>query len=386
MFKVALGHSEEPFSEDAAQEIIEQCRESLGDAVPAAGILFAGVDYDTNIVLEKIRKEFPGIQMVGCSSSGEISSAKGYSESSLLLITFASDTISMASVVARNISKDIEASVKEALAEAKAKLKGEPTLCLTFPDIFTVGTVKVVEEIQHQMGKAFPIFGGGASDPWKFDNTHEYYNEETLQDSAPMLFFAGPIEIVFSIGSGWVPFTTQKVIVDSDKNKIIKIGEDTALDFYMHYLGTPPSLAYPLAVYEGDESRYFLRVAIKTDEEDGSILFCGDLPKGARTSICQADPKDLIKETKRLMQETTNKLEKGRKPSCAFVVSCSGRQKILGTKTREEYRVLQESVSSEIPMFGFYAYGQVCPFALNERSLVHNESILTIYLQEQAVA
>lgn len=383
MFRVAIGHSEDPFTEDATKEVIEECRKILGDTVPSAAMLFSAIDYEYEVILKMIREEFPGIQIVGCSSSGELSSNMGYSEGSLLLITFASDTISMAAAVARDISKDVSASVDAAWAEAKTKLKGEPSLCFTFPDIFTVGTVRLVEELQKRVGGTFPIFGGGASDPWKFDKTCEFYNEEILQDAAPMLFFSGPIDIVFNIGSGWEPFTTQRPIVDSNKNTIYKIGEDSALDFYKHYLGAPPTLAHPLAVYEEGQKRYFLRVALKTDEADGSILFGGDLPKCATTSICQADPQSLIKETQRLIQETSKQLEK-EKPSCAFIISCSCRQKILGTKTREEYRVLHEEVPSDIPMFGFYAYGQVSPFSQNGPSFVHNESIVTLFLKEHA--
>lgn len=382
MFKVAIGHSEDPFTEDATLEVINECKQYLDGQKPSACIIFSAIDYEYPVILQKIKEEFPGIQIVGCSSSGELSSKLGYSEGSLLLITFASDTITSAISVARNISKDVSASVDDALAEARSKLKGEPTMCFTFPDIFTIGTVRLIEELQKRLGVNFPIFGGGASDPWKFDKTCEFYNDEILQDAAPMLFFSGPLEIVFNIGSGWEPFTTQRPIVESSKNTIFKIGEDSALDFYKHYLGAPPTLAHPLAVYEEGQKRYFLRVALKTDEENGSILFGGDLPKCATTSICQADPQSLIKETERLMKETTKQLGQ-EKPSCAFVISCSCRQKILGTKTREEYRVLQEEVSSDIPMFGFYAYGQVSPFIKNEPAFVHNESIVTLFLQER---
>lgn len=382
MFKIAVGHSEDPFTEDATNEVISECRKSLGDVIPQACIIFSAIDYEYPIILKKIREEFPNIQLVGCSSSGELSSQLGYAEASLLMIAFASDTISMAATVARDISKDISASVDTALTEAKSKLNGDPNICFTFPDIFTAGTVKLVQELQKRLGITFPIFGGGASDPWKFDKTREFYNEEILQDAAPMLFFSGPIEFVFNIGSGWEPFTTQKPIMESDKNTIYKIGDNSALDFYKHYLGGPPTLAHPLAVYEEGQNRYYLRVALQSDEEKGSILLGGDIPKAATTSICQADPQSLIKETQSLIQQTTQQLE-NTKPSCALIISCSCRQKILGTKTKEEYRILHEEVPSDVPMFGFYAYGQVSPFNKDAPAFVHNESIVTLFLKER---
>src|SRR6478672_1159703 len=107
MFKVAIGHSEDPFTEDATSEVINTCREGLDGLNPTACMIFSAVDYEYEVILKKIREEFPGIQIVGCSSSGEFSSNIGYSEGSVLLVVFASDTISMATVVARNISKDV---------------------------------------------------------------------------------------------------------------------------------------------------------------------------------------------------------------------------------------------------------------------------------------
>jgi|694.fasta_scaffold19488_6 hypothetical protein len=382
MFKVAIGHTEDPYTEDGTHEIIEACRKQLDGYIPQACILFSAIDYDFAVVLKIIKEAFPDTQVIGCSTSGELSSRLGYAEGSLLLIAFASDTISMATAVARDISKDINTSVEAALSEVKSKFKDKrPSICFTFPDIFTIGTVRLVEELKKRLGDSFPIFGGGASDPWKFDQTHEFYNEEILQDAAPLLFLSGPIEFVFNVGSGWEPFTTQRPIVEADKNTIYKIGDNSALEFYKHYLGGPPTLAHPLAVFEQGEIRFYLRVPFQTDEEKGSILFGGDFPRQGNISICQADPQNLIKETQHLIQQTTHQLE-NKKPSCAIIISCSFRQKILGTKTREEYRILHEEIPPDIPLFGFYAYGQLSPFHKNAPTFIHNESIVTLFLKE----
>jgi hypothetical protein len=382
MFKVAIGHSEDPDTEDAVQEVITQCLSSLEGAKPQAGIVFSAVNYDYPIILKKINASFPNIQLIGCSSGGELSSQLGYSEGTLLLLVFASDTVSMATAVARDISIDISSSVNAALKEAKQKLKSDPTLCLTFPDIFTIGTVRLVEELKKSLGSTFPILGGGASDPWKFDQTREFYGEEVLQDAAPMLFFSGPLEYHFNVVSGWQPFTSKKVVMECNKNIVYKIGDETALDFYKHYLGSPPSLAHPLAVFEKDQERFYLRVPLGADEKTGEVVLGGDLPKEAVTSICQADPQELIQETHKLIQQIQPKLSDN-KAACAFIISCSCRQKVLGTRTKEEYKVLRDEIFSDIPIVGFYAYGQICPFEQDKCSFVHNESVVALLLNEK---
>ncbi len=73
-------------------------------------------------------------------------------------------------------------------------------------------------------------------------------------------FFPGPIDFVFNIGSGWEPFTSLRPIIKAEKNTIFKIGEQSALDFYKHYLGTEPTLAHPLAVFEEGQNRFYLRI------------------------------------------------------------------------------------------------------------------------------
>jgi hypothetical protein len=381
MFRVAIGHSEDPYTEDAADEIIKACRDSLGETQPQACMLFSAVEYDFPVILHKIREAFPNTEIVGCTSSGEISSQLGYAEGSVLLVAFASDTISMAATVARNISKDIDASLDKAVEEVSTKLKDKPVLCFTFTDIFTIGTVEVIEGLKKRLSSTLPILGGGASDPWVFDKNREFFGEEVLSDSAPMLFFSGPLEMTFNIGSGWEPFTSQKPIVESDKNTIYKIGDDSALEFYKHYLGGAPTLAHPLAVFEKGENRFYLRVALQSDEKTGSVVLGGDLPDQATTSICRADPQDLLNETQNIIQQTKQQFE-NKKPNCVFIISCACRQKILGTKTKEEYRILHEEMP-EVPIFGFYAYGQVCPFNQEAPSFVHNESIVTFFLKER---
>jgi hypothetical protein len=382
MFKVAIGHSEDPDAADAVNEVLDQCRAQLGSHAPQAGIVFCAVDYDYAVILRGIRDAFPDLQLIGCSSGGELSSRRGYVEDTLLLALFASDTISMAAAVVRNMSSDITAAVDAALADARGRLKAEPVLCLTFPDIFTVGTVRLVEGLKRSLGALFPVLGGGASDPWQFDRTREFYGDEVLQDAAPLLLFAGPLDWACNVVSGWEPFTSQKRIMECNKNVVLKIGDMSALDYYKHYLGAPPTIAHPLAVFEDGQQRFYLRVPLQTDEKTGSVVLGGDLPRLAATSICQADSDHLIAETEKLLQPIVHE-DAGGQPACALIISCSCRQKILGTRTQEEYRVLRKGVSPEVPLFGFYAYGQISPFNESGTSFVHNDSVAALLLKER---
>src|SRR5580704_12084836 len=113
MFNIAIGHSEDPDSADAADEVIAACQSRLGNIKPQVCMVFSAIDYDYPVILKKIHAAFAGVQVVGCTSSGELSSQLGYSEDSLLLVALASDRIKMATAVVRNMSENVVAGVKK---------------------------------------------------------------------------------------------------------------------------------------------------------------------------------------------------------------------------------------------------------------------------------
>jgi hypothetical protein len=89
MFTAVVGHSEDLDTLAAANEILAQCRSKLKGTVPRAGLLFAAIDFDHQVLLDEINRHYPGIQLIGCSTDGEISSDLGFREDSVTLILFA---------------------------------------------------------------------------------------------------------------------------------------------------------------------------------------------------------------------------------------------------------------------------------------------------------
>jgi hypothetical protein len=55
----------------------------------------------------------------------------------------------------------------------------------------------------------------------------------------------------------------------------------------------------------------------------------------------------------------------------------------LGTKTREEYRVVSEGVSRDLPLCGFYAYGEIAPIGKGLSPRFHNETFITLMIGEE---
>ena len=244
MLKTAIAHSLELDSQDAIKEVLEQSHEQLGDLKPQAGILFLGIDHNFKLILDRINKRYPGIELIGCTTAGELSSVNGFAEDSIVLTLFCSDELYFKAGVADRISKDPVAKIKRAAEATKSSMDQEPDLCIITPNALiisgevlkSVNLDEIVVGLKQSLGETFPIFGGGAVHP-KWQSTIQFYSNKVFTDSAPFLLIAGPLLFSHGVGTGWMPIGEKTKVTKADGTVVYKIGDQTALEFYKHYLG-----------------------------------------------------------------------------------------------------------------------------------------------------
>lgn len=70
MFKAVVGHSNDPDSLSAVEEVLQQCASSLAGDILKAGIIFAAIDFDHSLILQQIDRAFPGIELIGGTTDG----------------------------------------------------------------------------------------------------------------------------------------------------------------------------------------------------------------------------------------------------------------------------------------------------------------------------
>jgi hypothetical protein len=60
MIKVGLGQSENIDTQTAIEAVIAQCQQKLAGHQPQAGIVFAGINFDHCLMLDRIHEKFVG--------------------------------------------------------------------------------------------------------------------------------------------------------------------------------------------------------------------------------------------------------------------------------------------------------------------------------------
>ncbi len=385
MLKVAVAQSLEIDSTDALEEVFKQCHEKLGDLKPQAGILFAGIDHNFGLILNRINEVYPGIELLGCTTDGELSSVHGYADDSVVLMLFCSDKLRFKTGIADGISKGAEVTIKKAVDSAKSKLDEDPTLCITTPSGLTASGDSIVEGLRLSLGENFPIFGGTAGDQWRMKCTYQFYNDRVFTDAAPFLLTSGPLLYSFGVDTGWMPIGKKAKVTKSDNNVVYEIGEDKALVFYKHLLGENtgigdegPVADYPLAVFEEDTESFYLRSPISMDRETGSLTLVGNVPDGSTVQITHSTRDKIVEAAETSINSSVTEYP-GSQPSAALCFSCAGRKRILGTRVEEEYHAFKSNFA-DLPVAGFYTYGEIGPLRRGKPARFHNTTFFNLVI------
>jgi hypothetical protein len=392
MFEAIVSYSDDVDTADAIDEILRASDEQLKGRVPMAGLLFCGTEYTHKEVLERIHHRFPGLQLIGCTTDGEMSSCGGFTEDAITLTLICSDNIRISAGYGAKAGAEPMAAAAAAVAMARKGLDGDPVLAIILPDGLTSSAFRILEGFAEVLGDGVPVVGGmsadrvaGAKDRY---STYQFIGDKVLTDAVPVLLFSGPLIHSLGVESGWTPIGEKMTVTRSQANVLYALDDKPAFELYVHYLGNvmKESMAgvgsYPLAIYEPGLDHYYLRVAKKADPETGAITFLGEIPEGAQVQITQAVRDNVMDGVTRSVASAIDKY-RGDQPGVAMMFSCTGRKIALGTKAREEIGRARAGLMSGLPMTGVYTFGEIGPVSAHTRSRYHNTTFVTLLLGEK---
>jgi hypothetical protein len=385
MFKVVVTHSDDPDSQFAVDEILEQCLVDLAGIVPQAGILFAAIDFDHALILDRIHQVFPDLELIGCTTDGEISSKLGFQQDSLTLMLFCADTVKISAGLGQGAQHDPFVAAQQAVQQATATMTTPPQLCIALPASYTAdGTTTnggdLLTGLELALGKQVPIVGGTAGDQYRFKTTYQFFQNQVLTDALPILIFSGEIQFSYGIACGWTPIGRKSIVTKSQGTALYEIDGKPALEFYQRYLGNrPPTAENPLAVYEEGSDRYYMRVPNIYDQKSGTINFLGNVPEQATVQITDINRDKVIQAAETsFINALTN--YPGGQPQAVLLFSCCCRRWLLGTRVKEEYQLVRDAFSTALPICGFYTYGEFAPLEPQGSTYYHQETFVTLLL------
>ncbi|MCA1794587.1 MAG: FIST C-terminal domain-containing protein [Desulfobacteraceae bacterium] len=378
MFKAATVASKETYSYDMGIRLGEALIEKLGQ-LPGGCWLFCEPGNGLKELIDGIGDAVATPNLIGCTGAAEISNA-GFNTRSAVLGGIASDHIAFEVVSVKNIGKDSEQAGKELAGLFSPGVRN----IQLFSDGITGNGSSLLRGINSIMEEHVPITGGTAGDSGRFNKSWQFAGKKLLSDAAVAIGFTGEFKVGTGVQSGWSPVGLPKKVTRSSGNELFELNNEPALNVFKRFLGKHAEklpavgVEYPLGFYSscgsaaGDD-HFLLRATMAVNHEEGSIIFAGDVPEGTMVYLTCGDKTSILEATRKAIRHAVDELE-GVKPVMAFFYSCMARKTVLGQQTKEEFEQVDLELGKNIPILGFYSFGEYCRVKTGGTCYFHNES------------
>jgi len=210
-------------------------------AQPDMGLVlfFCSSEYDLDVLAAEMNRLFIGVQVVGCTTAGEIGPA-GYFQHSLSGASFPSDSCVAVSGLLERLSQfeiakghDFAQGLLQELESKAPQVSPENSFALMLIDGLSVREEPVTHAIQYALGK-ITLFGGSAGDDQQFRKTY-VFNEGRFHADCAVLILINTV-LPFRM------FKTQHFV--STDERLVVTEADTATRTVKEINGLPAAAEY----------------------------------------------------------------------------------------------------------------------------------------------
>jgi hypothetical protein len=336
--------------------------------------------------IDFVKNEYPAAQIVGCSTSGEICQEEVFNNNIICTaVWFEKTEIEIAHE--QITSMDNSFMVGEKLAE---KLDKEHLVhIMVISEGLNINGSELTKGINSKLNNRISVTGGLAGDQANFAETVIVHNKTGEKNLVLAIGFYGKnLQVGYGSMGGWDSFGVDREVTKSKANILYELDGLPALELYKRYLGDhaadlPASaLLFPLSLRLKGSETSVVRTVLAVNEEDGSMVFAGDLPQGEYVRLMKANFDRLIDGANDAAEMSKISL-KNSDPDLAILISCVGRKLVLKQRVEEELEIIREVIGNNAAVTGFYSYGEICPIKPFEQHCeLHNQTMTITLFKE----
>ena len=294
MNRIRRGQSCASDAHDAAREFHAEVAQTNMTLV----VFFCSVQYDLDILASEIQRLFTGVQVIGCTTAGEIGPA-GYRDHSISGASFPSGSFTATcgridrlqqfeSIQGQSLAQDL----MQRLESLEPVSDGSNSFALMLVDGLSVREEPLTRALQNALGR-LPLVGGSAGDGLSFGRTQVYSEGGFHTDSAVLALVSTQMPFKTFKTQHFVP-TDKRVVVtaaDAEHRIVREIDGLPAAEGYARFVGTSVQDLDPLRFAEQPmvvliDGTNYVRSIQKVNPDGSLTLFCaieeGLVLRGAR--------------------------------------------------------------------------------------------------------
>ena len=267
-----------------ARDAVREFHASVEQPDMALVLFFCSSAYDLALLAQELRSVFAGIQVVGCTTAGEIGPA-GCLEHSLTGVSFPASRFNAVSGGIEHLQQFQTAAGQALVQELTPRLTihapktaSEQSFALLLTDGLSVREEQLTRVLQSALGK-IPLLGGSAGDGLNFGSTFVYFDGRFHADSAVLVLVATRLPFRLFMIQHFVASDERLVVTEADAaQRIVKeINGLPAAQAYARMLGievrdldSAHFAASPVVVVINGTN--YVR-SVKSANPDGSLTF-----------------------------------------------------------------------------------------------------------------
>jgi hypothetical protein len=382
---------------EAGQEAATLAMHQIGEDTADLALVFSSPMYSKNDLLEGVRAVVGRTPLLGCTDAGSLT-REGPVQKSVAVMLVRASGLEIRPGAGDKLSADPEeagrAMAQQALDGRLGSGSGPGTLLLTFCEGARGNLSAVLRGAQKVVGERFPIVGAAAGDDQMFTDTSQYCLSYLLKDSTVGFLLGGSVKFGVGTRHGWTPISRPRTVTRAEGAELLEIDGRPAAECYREYLGREGdevahgtlarvAALYPLGFSVDGEEEALVRFPVRATEA-GGLQLSGEVPQNAQVRVMLGTRVGVIDSARKAAGAARDSMGPA-VVRAAVVFSNFARGKVMGRDAAQEMRAIREVLGENVPVVGFYSYGELAPPRLNgERhpTQYRNDSIVVLTVGE----
>lgn len=396
---VGLGEGDDSYG--AGANACQDALGKLGGNEASVILAFSSIKYDQARVLEGIRSVAPNSILVGASTAGEITTEGPMARHSVVVMAIFAPATKFYAGVGENIAANPRSAGRVAAEEVLKQVPDRKLdAFIMLPDVLVGNGADIVRGILDVLGEHFPVVGGAAGDDFQFKQTYQYLNGKVYSGAVVGLGMSGGFSLGIGVKHGWVPVGPAMKVTKSAGSVLHELDGKPAISIYEDYFGEAEAdslknetlaklaITYPLGMRVAESDELLIRDPLTVNKE-GSITCAAEIPEGSEIRLMVGSREEAVKVARMAAQNAIAQLN-GASPKAVIIFNCIARNKLFGERAGDEIEAIQEVIGKEVPLIGFYTYGEQAPLGGEVKNIercnpaFHNETVVITVIGEKS--
>jgi c-di-GMP phosphodiesterase len=317
-----------------------------------------------------INTKLPHSKIIGTTTCGEITN-EGMLEHSNVISFSIFDKTTLHTIIKSEITHPfmVGQDIAKELSQ-KPKLK----CAIAFSDGLTFNSDDILKGI-NSIDSSIILCGGLSGDNSKFKNSYIFTND-IISSSGFVIagLYSNDLHIYTDYNFNWLSIGKTHTITESKGNKVMKIDDMSAVDFYKYYLGVDieeflPKIGIEFPLIIQDENLPMAR-AVLQKHDNGALGFAGNLKVGTQIKFGYGDIEMILNHSKDMATKINNNIP----IESIFIYSCMARKSLLKKDINMEILPLKNIAN----ISGFFTYGEFFNYKGSNYLLNETMTILTL--------